>query len=53
MPEVAATDRTLIYAIARQLPADGRWTQQQRRHWLDAMRSAVDLAIQIKPKPAG
>lgn len=52
MPEVASTDLTLIYAVARQLPPEGRWTQQQRRHWLGAMRSAVDLAIQVKPKSA-
>lgn len=47
----AGADLTLIYAVARQLPQNGRWTKRQRQHWLDALRSAVDLAIEVHPQP--
>lgn len=49
MKEIASTDLTLIHAVARQLPTSRRWTQQQRQHWFNAMRSAVDLAIKVEP----
>ena len=52
MPDNQSTDRDLIYAVARQLPPNGRWTESQRQRWLNALESAVDLAITVTPQPA-
>lgn len=48
MSQNNSTDHDLIYAVTRRLPKNARWSATQRQQWLDAMRTAVDLAIEVK-----
>lgn len=45
--EMTPGDRSLIAAVIQQLPRDGRWTASKREAWMNIMRSAVDLLIEL------
>lgn len=38
----------LVQAVVEQLPKNGRWTQKRRDLWMQAITSAVDLAVEIE-----
>lgn len=38
----------LVQAVVGQLPKGGTWTQKRRDLWMQAMTSAVDLAVEIE-----
>ena len=46
------TDYRLISAIIQQLPRDGKWSKERRERWVEAMKSAVDLLIEIDASDA-
>ncbi len=46
----ASTDYSLVVALIRQLPRDGRWTKMKRDLWLQAMAATVDLLIEVAPE---
>ncbi len=42
------TDYPLVQAVVMQLPKSGTWTKKRRDLWVQAMTSAVDLAVEIE-----
>jgi len=42
------TDYPVVQAVVKQLPKSGAWTQRRRDLWVQAMTSAVDLAVEIE-----
>jgi hypothetical protein len=46
------TDYPLVQAIVQQLPKSGKWTERRRDLWVQAMVSAVNLAVEVEePEP--
>lgn len=43
----------VVRAVVGSLPASRRWTPAQRQRWLDAMRAAVDLAVEVDEDVTG
>ena len=39
-------DYRLISAVMQQLPSDGKWTEERRRRWVQAVTAAVDLLVE-------
>jgi hypothetical protein len=46
--EDIGTDYRLISAVIQHLPRKGYWSSEERKRWLGAMTSAVDLIIQVQ-----
>jgi hypothetical protein len=44
----SSRDYPLLLTLMQHLPANGCWTAEQRKHWLDAVAAAIDLIIQTK-----
>ncbi len=55
-PPKPTVDYSVLDALLRQLPADGRWTQGRRDRWLKAVEVNLDLLIEVvderPPEPA-
>ena len=47
-PEDTPQDYPLVQAVVGQLPKSGKWTRKRRDLWVQAMTSAVDLAIEVE-----
>ncbi len=51
-PEDTTPDYHVVQALVKQLPKRGSWTQKRRDLWVQAMTSAVDLAVEVEePEP--
>lgn len=51
-PEDTPHSYPLVQAVVGQLPKAGSWTKRRRDLWVQAMTSAVDLAIEVEePEP--
>lgn len=46
-------DYRLISALIQHLPLDGRWSADKREKWLQAVRAAVDLLVEVTDKKDG
>ncbi|MCH8009446.1 MAG: DUF5343 domain-containing protein [Chloroflexi bacterium] len=46
-PPVAGPDLRLLSGLMQQLPKDGKWTQERRDRWLQAMAANVDVIVQL------
>lgn len=42
-----APDYRLVAAVVQQLPRVGKWTQQRRNKWIEAMTATVDLLVEV------
>ena len=40
-------DYRLVSALMQQLPPDGKWTEQRRGRWIQAVTAAIDLVIEV------
>lgn len=41
-------DYRLVAAVVQQLPRDGKWSQQRRDKWIEALTATVDLLVEIE-----
>lgn len=49
--DAAAHDYRLVNVLVQQLPKDGKWTDERRTLWVNAMTSAIDLLVERVNEP--
>ena len=46
--QIQTPDYRLLNVLLQQLPRDGRWTNDRRDRWLQAIAASVDLVVEVE-----